>query len=192
MRATPIAFFLLTAFSSSSAWAQEAEDGGPTEAKIQAPAETEVVQTGPTSTTRGKRVASDESLFSDAEIGDLYQKANAANERSEPKTENFYAVDVEGPIVELAPMVVEGDDARLLARVRREINRRPESVQRRLTEISPLLANRAQDDARNQNSIMVDDFRIGPSDLPSTGGFTAGEISNAVGDAIRAIFVKEK
>lgn len=193
MRAIPIAFFVLTALAPSSAWTQDAEDVE--SAKKQVPANAEVVQAGPTSmSTRGKRVDNDsESLFSDAEIGDLYQKASKANERSQPKAENnIYAVDVEGPIIELDPYIVEGDDSLIMARVRREMERRPESVRRRLAELSPRMAGRAQDDGRAQNRIMTDDLRAGASDVPSTGGFTVGEVSHALGDALRALFEKEK
>lgn len=190
MRATPIAFLLLTALSPSSGWTQEAEEANPL--KTQPAAEPESAPAAPTSAVRGTRSES-ESLFSEAEIGDLYKKAAKANARPRPEAENnIYAVNVDGPIVELTPFTVDGGDELLIARVRREINRRPESVQRRLAELSPTLVHRAQDDARAQNAVMDQDFRAGPGDVPSTGGFTASEVTHAVSEAIRAILATEK
>jgi len=193
MRTTPLAFLLLTALVPCPGWTQETEEPNPLKAKPAVENEAAPVA-APTSVLRGKRVDADgESLFSDAEIGDLYKKAVKVNERTQPKAENnIYAVNAEGPIVELAPFTVDGGDDLLLAKVRREINRRPESVQRRLAELSPSLIHRAQDDARAQNSIMTQDFRAGPNDVPSTGGIAAGDVAHAVGDAIRAILAKEK
>jgi hypothetical protein len=104
--------------------------------------------------------------YSHKEVSKYFKKAQEA--KAAEKAENpLLAPNSDQPVVDLTPMTVTSDDASLLLQIRRRIELGPESVQRRLAELSPMLARDAAYEARAADRFFTEDPNIGPADSGS-------------------------
>jgi hypothetical protein len=111
-------------------------------------------------------VSSNGTYYSQKEVSRLFKEAQAAKAAKEVENP-LLAPKPEEPVVDLEPMTVTSDDATLLMQIRRRIELGPESVQRRLAELSPMLARDAAYDARAADRFFTEDPNIGPADAGS-------------------------
>lgn len=79
-------------------------------------------------------------VFSAADMHHMYdQLGEEQDRRAAPNS----VLEVEGPVVELEPFVVQGDSSLVIAAVRRYLELGPESIRRRVAELAPTLSSQA-------------------------------------------------
>lgn len=129
-------------------------------------------------------VSGKSTYYSQKEVSKYFKQAQEAK-AAETSDNPLLAKPTEDPVVDLTPMTVTSDDASLLLQIRRRIELGPESIQRRLAELSPMLAREAAYDARAADRFFTEDPNIGPADAPAPARVDFVPILKSAGKVIK-------